>query len=106
MTILSHVETAEEALRQALINALAEKQDRNLTDLFNALNNVRELVGKLQPPKYNFNLTSEYLINGQTKYNFTGLDEQPYGSNVVSFGSGGISITSPNSEDKISLGLD
>ena len=41
MTILSHVETAEEALRQALINALAEKQDRNLTDLFNALNNVR-----------------------------------------------------------------
>lgn len=105
MTILSHVETAEEALRQALINALAEKQDRNLTDLFNALNNVRELVGKLQPPKYNFNLTSEYLTNGQTKYNFTGLDEQPYGSNVVTFNNKGVSISS-NSEDKISLGLD
>ena len=105
MTILSHVETAEEALRQALINALAEKQDRNLTDLFNALNNVRELVGKLQPPKYNFNLTSEYLTNGQTKYNFTGLDEQPYGNNVITFGNGSVSVSS-NSEDKISLGLD
>ena len=105
MTILSHVETAEESLRQALINALAEKQDRNLTDLFNALNNVRELVGKLQPPKYNFNLTSEYLTNGQTKYNFTGLDENPYGNNVITFGNGGVSISS-NSEDKISLGLD
>ena len=86
MTILSHVETAEEALRQAFINALAEKQDRNLTDLFNALNNVRELVGKLQPPKYKFNLTSEYLPNGGTKYNFTGLDEHPYGDNVITFG--------------------
>ena len=86
MTILSQVETAEEALRQALINALAEKQDRNLTDLFNALNNVRELVGKLQPPKYKFNLTSEYLPNGGTKYNFTGLDEHPYGDNVITFG--------------------
>ena len=86
MTILSHVETAEEALRQALINALAEKQDRNLTDLFNALNNVRELVGKLQPPKYKFNLTSEYLPNGGTKYIFTGLDEHPYGDNVITFG--------------------
>ena len=86
MTILSHVETGEEALRQALINALAEKQDRNLTDLFNALNNVRELVGKLQPPKYKFNLTSEYLPNGGTKYNFTGLDEHPYGDNVITFG--------------------
>ena len=86
MTILSHFETAEEALRQALINALAEKQDRNLTDLFNALNNVRELVGKLQPPKYKFNLTSEYLPNGGTKYNFTGLDEHPYGDNVITFG--------------------
>ena len=105
MTILSHVETAEEALRQALINALAEKQDRNLTDLFNALNNVRELVGKLQPPKYNFNLTSEYLTNGQTKYNFTGLDEQPYGNNVITFGNGSVSVSS-NSEDKINLGLD
>ena len=86
MTILSHVETAEEALRQALINALAEKQDRNLTDLFNALNNVRELVGKLQPPKYKFNLTSEYLPNGGTKYNFTGLDEHHYGDNIITFG--------------------
>lgn len=105
MTILSHVETAEEALRQALINALAEKQDAHLTDLFNSLNSVRQLVGKLQPPKYNFNLTSDYLSNGQTKYNFTGLDEQPYGNNVITFGNGGVSISS-NSEDKISLGLD
>jgi hypothetical protein len=105
MTILSHIETAEEALRQALINALAEKQDKNLTDLFNALNNVRELVGKLQPSKYNFNLTSEYLPTEKINYNFTGLDEQPYGNNVITFGNGGVSIYS-NSEDRISLGPD
>lgn len=102
MTILSHVETAEEALRQALINSLAEKQDLHLSDLVNALNTVKGLVNKLQPPKYNFNLTSEYLTNGQTKYNFTGLDEQPYGDNVITFGN----VASSASVDKISLGLD
>jgi len=102
MTILSHVETAEEALRQALINSLAEKQDGNLTDLFNALNTVKALVSKLQTPNYNFNLTSEYLTNGQTKYNFTGLDENPYGNNVITFGN----AASSASEDKICLGLD
>jgi len=97
MTILSHVETAEEALRQALINSLAEKQDGNLTDLFNALNTVKALVSKIQKPNYNFNLTSEYLTNGQTKYNFTGLND-----NVISFSN----VASSASEDKICLGLD
>jgi len=99
MTILSHVETAEEALRQALINSLAEKQDGNLTDLFNALNTVKALVSKLQKPNYNFNLTSEYLTNGQTKYNFTGLNDN---TNVITFGN----AVSSASEDKICLGLD
>jgi len=102
MTILSHVETAEEALRQALINSLAEKQDGNLTDLFHALNTVKALVSKIQKPNYNFNLTSEYLTNGQTKYNFTGLDEHPYGDNVITFSG----ISGGMSEDKICLGLD
>ena len=100
MTILSHVETAEESLRQALINSLAEKQDDYLTDLFNALNSVRDLVVKLQPSKYKFNLTSDYLHpTGAVEYNFTGIDEYPYGDNVITFGSSA-------SADKISLGLD
>ena len=102
MTILSHVETAEEALRQALINSLAEKQDSNLTDLFNALNTVKALVSKLQKPNYNFNLTSEYLTNGQTKYDFTGLNENPYDNNVITFSG----LKGGMSEDKICLGLD
>jgi len=102
MTILSHVETAEEALRQALINSLAEKQDGNLTDLFNALNTVKALVSKLQKPNYNFNLTSEYLTNGQTKYDFTGLDDNQYDNNVITFSG----LKGGMSEDKICLGLD
>ena len=102
MTILSHVETDEEALRQALINSLAEKQDLHLSDLVNALNTVKGLVNKLKSPGYKFNLTSEYLTNGQTKYNFTGLDEHPYGDNVITFGN----VASSASADKISLGLD
>ena len=103
MTIRSHIESAEESLRQALINSLAEKKDTHLSSLFEALNNVRSILNTypLDTP-YRFNLTSEYLSNSQVKYDLTGLDENPYGNNVITFsGIGGAS-----SEDVISLGLD
>lgn len=87
MTIKSHVETAEEALRQAIINSLAEKQDTHLSDLFAALNTVKGLLNKLQTPSYKFNLTSDYLSTGEVKYNFTGADQNGYGTDVISFGS-------------------
>ena len=44
MSIRSHLETAEEALRQALINALAEKQDKYLSQLYTSLNSVKNLI--------------------------------------------------------------
>ena len=76
MSIKSHLEKAEDSARQALINALAEGEDYYLTDLFNLLNDVRELNQKVSNTirftdnssqwesdrlEYNFNLTSDYL---------------------------------------------
>ena len=76
MSIKSHLEKAEDSARQALINALAEGEDYYLTDLFNLLNDVRELNQKVGNTirftdnssqwesdrlEYNFNLTSDYL---------------------------------------------
>ena len=76
MSIKSHLETAEEAVRQALINALAEGEDHYLTDLFNILNSVRKMNKKVGNTirytdnttqwakdwsEYNFNLSSDYL---------------------------------------------
>ena len=76
MSIKSHLETAEEAVRQALINALAEGVDHYLTDLFNILNSVRKMNKKVGNTirytdnttqwakdwsEYNFNLSSDYL---------------------------------------------
>jgi len=76
MSITNHLETAEEAVRQALINALAEGEDQYLTDLFNLLNEVRRLNKKVSNTiryadntldwakkysEYNFNLSSDYL---------------------------------------------
>ena len=76
MSIKSHLEKAEDSARQALINAIAEGEDYYLTDIFNLLNDVRELNQKVGNTirftdnssqwesdrlEYNFNLTSDYL---------------------------------------------
>ena len=76
MSIKSHLEKAEDSARQALINALADGEDYYLTDLFNLLNDVRELNQKVGNTirftdnssqwesdrlEYNFNLSSDYL---------------------------------------------
>ena len=90
MTIRSHIETAEEALRQALINSLAEKQDAQLSELFDALGKVKSILNAYpirftdNTSDYKFKLTSDYLSNGYVNYTFSGLDEQPY-DNVISF---------------------
>ena len=78
MSIKSHLETAEDAVRQALINALAEGEDHYLTDLFNLMNDVRKINKKVGNTirytdnttqwakdwsEYNFNLSSDYLNN-------------------------------------------
>ena len=76
MSIKSHLETAEDAVRQALINALAEGEDHYLTDLFNLMNDLRKMNKKVGNTirytdnttqwakdwsEYNFNLASDYL---------------------------------------------
>ena len=78
MSITNHLETAEEAVRQALINALAEVDDHWLSELFDLLNQTRVLKKKVSNTirytdnktqwakdwsEYNFNLSSDYLDN-------------------------------------------
>ena len=46
MSIKSHLESAEESLRQAIINSLADKKDENLSDLFQALALVKDINSK------------------------------------------------------------
>ena len=102
MSITSHLETAEEAVRQALINALAEGDDHWLSELFDLLNQTSGLKKKVSNlirstdnttqwardwSEYNFNLSSDYLNSPDT----------------ISFG-GDTVIKFPT--DKIDLGLD
>ena len=76
MSSTSHLETAEEAVRQALINALAEGDDHWLSELFDLLNQTSGLKKKVSNlirstdnqeqwakdwSQYNFNLCSDYL---------------------------------------------
>ena len=78
MSVTSQLEKAEEAIRQALINALAEGEDEYLSELFDTLNSVRDLRTKinntirfsdntedyydrLNDPNWSFNLSSPYL---------------------------------------------
>jgi len=90
MTVRSHIETAEEALRQALINSLAEKQDSQLSELFDALGKVKSILNSYpirftdNTSDYKFKLTSDHLPSGYVNYTLSGLDEQPY-DNVISF---------------------
>ena len=122
MSIRSHLETAEEALRQALINALAEKQDTYLTQLYEALGKVKDilLTTPVDPQpgdmwldnsgnisirttdkidewgerwkQYNFELNSDYL-NSPDTISFN--TPPPSGDTIINFPT-----------DKIGLGLD
>ena len=60
MSIQSHLESAEESLRQALVVSLNEKDDGNLSDLFDLLKSVKRLSSR-QSKKYNFELSSDFL---------------------------------------------
>jgi hypothetical protein len=95
MSVRSQVQAAEEALRQALINALAEGDEDCLSELFTqyqAVSNLNKKVNDLTKfaydSTYNFNLSSDYL-------------DRPGGDldrldNVIDFGG---NITIGNSSD-------
>lgn len=107
MSVQSQLQTAEEAVRQALINALAEGEDQYLTDLFNLLNTVRDMNKKVSNTirytdnttqwakdwsEYNFNLNSDYLSSIDNIA--IGTTDSP---DVIKF---------PTRHDDIDLGLD
>tara|TARA_B100000902_G_scaffold361167_1_gene378401 strand:- start:291 stop:572 length:282 start_codon:yes stop_codon:yes gene_type:complete len=92
MSVKSQVQSAEEAIRQALINALAEGDEEFLTDLFNQYQQISDLNRKVNSTNYSFNLSSDYLRPGGD------LDRI---DNVIDFG-GNISINT-NSDDTITF---
>ena len=53
MSVKSQVKVAEEALRQALINALAEGEDQWVADLFASYQTVGDLNKKVNPTTFN-----------------------------------------------------
>jgi hypothetical protein len=105
MTVRSELEIAETALRQALITALNEKQDGQLSKIFDALANVKSILREYPLTftnyteewynKMNFNLTSNVDLN-------TGAVKSGFGDDVV------INFPTPfpsaSSPDTISLG--
>ena len=101
MSVRSQVQVAEEALRQALINALAEGDEDCLSELFTqyqAISNLNKKVNDLThfayDSNYNFNLSSDYL-------NRPGGDMDAL-DNVIDFGNN-ISITTGNIDDTITF---
>ena len=65
MSVKSQVQAAEEALRQALINALAEGDEQHLTELFTEYQHISDLNKRVQEEQvtFNFDLSSDYLSN-------------------------------------------
>tara|TARA_Y100000389_G_C17179442_1_gene373217 strand:+ start:355 stop:660 length:306 start_codon:yes stop_codon:yes gene_type:complete len=100
MSVRSQVQAAEEALRQALINALAEGDEDCLSELFTqyqAVSNLNKKVNDITKftydSNYNFNLSSDYL--SRPGGDMDALD------NVIDFGNN-ISINT-NSDDTITF---
>ena len=62
MSVKSNVERAEESIRKALINALAEGEDQHLTELFEMLMAIRDL-------KATINNTIRFTDNTEEYYN-------------------------------------
>jgi hypothetical protein len=101
MSVRSQVQSAEEALRQALINALAEGDEEFLTELFTEYQNVSDLNRKVSEnfnidPNFSFTLSSDYLNNDRVGGDLDAMDdivfaagpvEMPgaFGNDVISF---------------------
>ena len=114
MSVKSQLEKAEEAIRQALINALAEGEDEYLSELFESLSSVRDLKMKvsntirfsdntedfydrLNDPNYSFTLSSDYLSNVKIGKDLDLMDDLDFGA------AGSINIQGGASDDVISF---
>jgi len=97
MSVKSQVQVAEEALRQALINALAEGDEEFLSELFTEYQHVSDLNRKVNAkitfdPNYSFSLSSEYL--NRPGGDLDSLDNVVnFGGNIVIGNSGEDTIT-------------
>ena len=93
MSVKSQVQAAEEALRQALINALAEGDEEFLSELFKLYKEVQDRpavsLGDINIDKivtdegteFNFNLSSDYMPVAAGP-----VDLSSFGDDVISFG--------------------
>ena len=118
MSVQSQLQIAEEAVRQALINALAEGEDQYLTDLFNLLNSVGDLNKKVSNTirftdnttqwtkdwsEYNFNLNSDYLKNDRLGGDLDAMDNIEFSTDGP-YAAGPVHIPGGLGEDVISFG--
>ena len=98
MSVRSQVQAAEEALRQALINALAEGDEEFLSELFTQYQAVSDLNKKVNPKvNYNFNLSSDYLKTDRVGGDLDALDD-------ITFAAGTVNIPGSFGNDIIDFG--
>lgn len=102
MSVKSQVQAAEEALRQALINALAEGDEEFLSELFNEYQHVSDLNRKVSEkinidPNFSFTLSSEYLNNDRLGGDLDAMDNIDFGA------PGSVNIKSSFGDDVISF---
>ena len=81
MSIRKHIETADDALRLAIIEALENKRDEQLETLFEALSKVKELI-LTTPIRSVDNVTSYY--RNKAEYDFK-LDSPFLDDTVINF---------------------
>ena len=103
MSVKSQVQAAEEALRQALINALAEGDEEHLSELFTQYQAVGDLNRKVNEkitfdPNYSFTLSSDYLNNDRLGGDLDAMDNIDFGA------AGSVNIRSSFGNDVISFG--
>ena len=70
MSVSTHLERAESALRRALINALAEGEDHLLTDLYENLQSVMDLTKKAKNVIRFTDNTENYYYNKDNNLSF------------------------------------
>ena len=101
MSVKSQVQAAEEALRQALINALAEGDEEFLSELFTEYQHVSDLNRKVSEkinidPNFSFTLSSDYLKTDRIGGDLDAMDD-------ITFAAGPVNIAGAFGEDVISF---
>ena len=80
MSIRKHIESADDALRQAIIEAIENKRDEQLETMFEALGKIRELI-LTTPIRSVDNVVSFYKKKAESDFNLD-LNEEDYGYKI------------------------